>query len=274
LKLINLPVLKSHHAVYGATASVKNFMGVVTTALSTNSHAALSSGNLGAVMADVGPPDLNLIDAIWINANPYSGPSTPYAGATRTDRLVASRDPVAADVWAVTNILIPGFAANGYVPPWPAPSADPTLPTGAFRNYLDRSMGFLLSAGIDVTNDPSRTDVVALGPPGEASDPAGGREPFTLAKVVDGYKLAWSSPVRGDAAQSYELYEVPLAGLAHGAEPKCAGDLGVADRAVVQELSDDHAFVVVARNAAGAGTLGRDSLGRDRRGPESGGACP
>ncbi len=159
LKLINLPVLKSHHAVYGATACVKNFMGLVTDSLGTGSHGAIRYGLLGALLAEIRPPDLNLLDAIWVNGNPYTGPSTPYAGATRRNELVASLDPVAADIWAVENILVPTFVANGYSPPWPTPSADPNDPAGAFRVYLDQSMSQLLAAGYPVTNDPAQIDL-------------------------------------------------------------------------------------------------------------------
>jgi hypothetical protein len=158
LKLINLPVLKSHHAVYGATACVKNFMGLVTNYLGTNSHGAVRNGLLGAVMAEIRPPDLNILDCIWINANPFSGPQNTYGNATRRDELVASTDPVAADIWAVTNILIPAFLANGYSPPWPYPSADPADSESAFRTYLDRSMSELLAVGFDVTNDTNQID--------------------------------------------------------------------------------------------------------------------
>ncbi|MEO8195483.1 MAG: DUF362 domain-containing protein [Thermoanaerobaculia bacterium] len=159
LKLINLPVLKSHHAVYGATACVKNFMGLVTDSLSSGSHNAIRYGILGAVLGEIRPPDLNLLDAIWVNGNPNSGPSTSYSAATRRDELVASRDPVAADRWAVANVLIPAFVANGFQPPWPTPSADPDNPTSAFRGYLDASMDRLLAAGFTVTNDPAQIDV-------------------------------------------------------------------------------------------------------------------
>jgi uncharacterized protein (DUF362 family) len=153
LRFINMPVLKSHHAVYGVTACVKDYMGVVTGALGTNSHNAIASGILGAVLAEIQLADLNILDCIWINANPFDGPWTSYDGATRRDELVASTDPVAADIWAARNILIPAFIANGHSPPWPAPSADPDDPGSAFRNYLDNSMNQLLAAGIPVTND-------------------------------------------------------------------------------------------------------------------------
>ncbi|MCA9728868.1 MAG: DUF362 domain-containing protein, partial [Candidatus Eisenbacteria bacterium] len=158
LRFINLPILKSHHAVYGATVSVKHYMGVVTRELSTDSHYAIRTGILGAVMGEIGLADLNILDAIWINANPNTGPGTTYAGATRRDELVASLDPVALDMWSVKNILIPAFIANGFSPPWPTPSADPDDPSSMFRTYLDNSMYQLLDAGYTVTNDLTRID--------------------------------------------------------------------------------------------------------------------
>ncbi len=158
LKLINLPVLKSHF-IYGATAAVKNNMGVVTRELSTNSHNAIRYGLLGGVLAEIRPADLNILDSIWINANPTGGPSTSYAEATRRDMLVAGTDPVAVDIWAVTNILVPAFIANGYDPPFPL--ADPDDPTSIFREYLDNSMSYLLAGGFEVTNDLSQIDAYA-----------------------------------------------------------------------------------------------------------------
>jgi hypothetical protein len=159
LRVINLPVLKSHGASYGATACVKNYMGLVTNELMTNSHAAIANGILGAVMARIGPPDLNILDCIWINAHPQDGPWCSYGAATRRDELVASTDPVAADIWAVTSILIPGFYDNGYVPPWPKPDATPDDPSSDFRRYLDSSMSHLLAAGYQVTNDLDQIDL-------------------------------------------------------------------------------------------------------------------
>ncbi|MEZ4648196.1 MAG: FlgD immunoglobulin-like domain containing protein [Candidatus Eisenbacteria bacterium] len=159
-RFINLPVLKSHHAVYGATVSVKHYMGLVTRELSTNSHSAIRYGILGRVLGEIGLADLNILDAIWINADPYTGPGTTYAGATRRNELVAAFDPVALDIWAVKNILIPGFESNGFSAPWPSPSADPDDPSSAFRTYLDNSMSQLLDAGYTVTNDLAQIDVV------------------------------------------------------------------------------------------------------------------
>ncbi len=159
LKFINLPVLKSHHATYGATVCVKHYMGVVTDLLSTNSHSSILNGIMGDLQAEIQMADLNILDCIWINANPNSGPSTTYSGATRRDMLMAGLDPVAIDIWAVKNILVPAFIENGYSPPWPYPSADPDDPSSRFRTYLDNSMNYLLAAGYSVTNDLSNINV-------------------------------------------------------------------------------------------------------------------
>ena len=51
ITFINVPVLKSHHSTYGVTACVKNYMGVVTDSLGTNSHDGVGGGLMGAVMA-------------------------------------------------------------------------------------------------------------------------------------------------------------------------------------------------------------------------------
>lgn len=158
LKYVNLPVLKSHHAVYGATVCVKNYMGTVTGSLSTNSHNAIADGILGAVLGEIQLADLNILDSIWVNGHPNGGPWTTYAEASRRNELVASVDPVAADIWAVKNILIPAFIANGHSPPWPTPSADPDNPNSAFREYLDNSMEWMLAAGFNVTNDFAQID--------------------------------------------------------------------------------------------------------------------
>ncbi len=203
LKLINLPVLKSHHAVYGATACVKNFMGLVTQSDYTNSHTAVRNGLMGAVMAEVRAPDLNILDCIWINANPFAGPANPYSNASRRDELVASTDPVAADIWAVTNILIPAFLDNGYSPPWPEPDATPDDPSSDFRTYLDRSMNELLAAGYAVTNDPDQID-------NHSSD-------LARAIFADGFESAdtenWSGAAAGGLSRSPGAVQTGARGL-------------------------------------------------------------
>ncbi len=170
LKFINAPLLKSHHATYGATCCVKHYMGVVTDSLGTSSHSAIRYGILGAQMAEIQLADLNILDCIWINANPYDGPWTTYEGATRRDQLIASLDPVAIDIWAVKNILIPAFIETGYSPPWPYPSADPDDPTSMFRQYLDNSMAWILAAGYDATNDLDQIDMYTFSGTGDIDE--------------------------------------------------------------------------------------------------------
>lgn len=274
LKFINVPVLKSHHSTYGATAAVKHYMGVVTDSLSTNSHLGIGYGVLGAVIGEIHPADLNILDAIWINANPYSGPATTYSGATRRDELVASTDPVALDRWSVKNILIPGFVANGYSPPWPSPSAAPDDPSSAFRLYLDRSMNYILGAGYQVTNDYLKMDVFDLAPPGEPSDPVGAGAPFTIRRATGGFDLAWSAPISGGPVGAYFLYRVDLGTLGSGALPACETALGSGTSAWVPGLPDQSGFLVVGRNGAGDGSFGADSDGHERPSPAPGGACP
>lgn len=152
LVVINIPVFKTH-SIYGVTASVKNHMGVVTRELSTDSHNAVGRGGLGSMLADVRMPDLTILDCIWILARPGQGPSASYASASRRDQLLASVDPLALDVWAVKNILIPQIIENGYSPAEYFATQDPDNPDSKFRKYLDATMNELLAAGIDTTND-------------------------------------------------------------------------------------------------------------------------
>jgi len=200
LKFINMPVLKSHHAVYGATASVKHYMGVVTSQFSTNSHAAIRNGIMGALMNEIRMADLNIIDAIWINADPNTGPTTPYAGATRRNELVASLDPIALDLWSVKNVLIPGFISKGYSAPWPTPSADPDLPASAFRTYLDNSMNQLLAAGHEVTNDFSQIDVLNGSGSAGDFDHDGAVDPVDSERFAACFTGSGGGPVGPDCA--------------------------------------------------------------------------
>lgn len=152
LVVINVPVLKTH-SIYAVTAAVKNHMGVVTQSLSTDSHASVGRGGLGSVLAEVRVPDITILDCIWVLARPGQGPNASYAQSSRRDQLVASRDPVALDVWAVKNILIPQIIANGYAATDYRSTQDPDNPNSTFRWYLDRSMNEMLAAGIAATND-------------------------------------------------------------------------------------------------------------------------
>ena len=164
LKVINVPVLKTH-SIYGVTACVKHYMGVpsdkLTAALGSRTHDTVGRGGMGTLMAETRFPALNILDAIWVNANPPSGatgsagPSTPYARATRASVILASTDPVALDYWAAKHILLP-LAPDGA----PLSSIDPDhAGSGSFGAWLRLSMGEISRAGYPSTVDEGRMNV-------------------------------------------------------------------------------------------------------------------
>lgn len=171
LTFLNLPVLKCHGAVYGVTACVKHHVGTMTTALSANTHNAVRYGGLGTFLAEVRMPDLNLLDAMYILARPSGGPWCTYGEATAARVLLAGLDPIAIDLWATRNILVPAILANGYTS---YPMQDPDDPQSIFRRYLDLSMNELIAAGIQVTNDPARIEASVC--EGAGIDPPEGPE--------------------------------------------------------------------------------------------------
>ena len=150
LKVINVPVLKSH-IIYGVTASVKHYMGVVSEKLTHSAHDSVGSGGMGTEMAGTRPPTLNVIDAIWINARPGRGPQTSYADASQVNIIAAGRDPVALDYWAAKNILVPAAMKLGYK------NVDTLNPdstkNGFFARWLRLSMRELQRAGYPSTLD-------------------------------------------------------------------------------------------------------------------------
>jgi hypothetical protein len=160
LKVINVPVLKSH-MIYGVTACVKHYMGVtsdkLTGRLGASSHGAVGAGGMGTELAETRFPILNIVDAIWVNANPGGGPGAPYESATRTNVIAASTDPVALDYWAAKNILIPtarhlGHSAVSSIDP------DNTTPH-SFGQWLRLSMEEITRAGYQATVDEARINV-------------------------------------------------------------------------------------------------------------------
>jgi uncharacterized protein (DUF362 family) len=108
LKLINVPVLK-HHDEGGSelTASIKHMYGLVS--MSDGQYNFRHYGGLGEtcgkMLVSVRTPVLNIIDAIWVSHGALKG--YPASSTTRTNRIVASQDPVALDYWAAKNILYP-----------------------------------------------------------------------------------------------------------------------------------------------------------------------
>ncbi|OFW56280.1 MAG: hypothetical protein A2Y75_03485, partial [Candidatus Solincola sediminis] len=168
LKLINVPVLKSHNAM-GATACVKNYMGVQSTHLSNNVHLDLMAGGfMGRMMNETIYPSLNILDAIWISPSHPDGPAGPYSKAVRTNILLAGIDPVALDWYAAKHVLYPVSGYGRHDPDTPYrentnPYHDGTNSTGypynAFRMMLDSTASVLAQGGHEVTMDPARMTV-------------------------------------------------------------------------------------------------------------------
>jgi len=152
LKIINVPVLKAHSQM-GVSGAVKNYMGVpsnkLTSPLGGSAHNSIDKGGMGTEMAETRFPAITILDAIWVNARPGTGPTSHYDTATRTGIIAAGTDPVALDYWAAQNILMPAAQARGYSD---LSSIDPdTTSRGKFGNWLRLSMMELRTAGYPVT---------------------------------------------------------------------------------------------------------------------------
>jgi hypothetical protein len=167
LKVINLPVLKSHTA-YGVTGAVKHYMGVQSESLA-NGHISVATGGMGTLMAETRMPTLNIICAIWVNAIPDNyegaGPDTPYTLATRTNILAASTDPVALDYLASKYILVQAAQAIGYSDTHTLnpDSTDRTgVSTEALGVWLPKARDALLRAGIQVTANEQQMNIYVL----------------------------------------------------------------------------------------------------------------
>ena len=165
LKVINLPVLKSH-SIYGVTATLKNYMGVQSEALA-NGHDKVATGGMGTLMVECGLPALNIIDAIWVNANPesalYEGPITSYSVATRVDMLIAGLDPVALDYWSAKNILMQTANLTGHTDIYSLnpDSSDSSGLDEAFGVWLNKSRDELIRAGYNVTANTEYMSIYA-----------------------------------------------------------------------------------------------------------------
>jgi hypothetical protein len=169
LKVINLPVLKTHMA-YGVTASLKHYMGVQSQGEGqpglANGHSTIATGGMGTLMVETGLPTLNILDAIWVNANPSPslarGPSTTYDQATRVNVLIASTDPVALDYWAAKNILMKTANLIGYTDLHTI-NPDSTNSSGvdreAFGIWLKLTENEITNGGYTVTSQETKMNV-------------------------------------------------------------------------------------------------------------------
>jgi hypothetical protein len=178
LKVINMPVLKSHWT-YGVTASLKHYMGVQSEGSAVlgglaNGHDKVGTGGMGTLMVETGLPTLNIIDAIWINANPYpssmGGPRTYYSHATRVNVLMASTDPVALDYWAAKHVLVQAASLIGYADTHTL-DPDNTERSGlseAFGVWLNLTKNEIVAGGYNVTTGEDRMNVYVYQAPDTA----------------------------------------------------------------------------------------------------------
>lgn len=153
VKFLNVPVLKDH-ALTGVTCSVKHFMGVQDLYRMTQDppHGPMvTDGFLGRLMLTARYPDLNIADAIWVT--PAGGPSAPYERAVRTDRLLASRDPIALDYYCGKYVLLPISGDRRHDP------ENLDGGTNAFRQMLESTRAVLEAGGRKVTMDEGRMAV-------------------------------------------------------------------------------------------------------------------
>jgi uncharacterized protein (DUF362 family) len=156
LKVINMPVLKSH-GTFQVTGAVKGYMGTTSDRLtSRRAHNSIGRGGMGTQMAETRMPTLNIMDMIWIG--PERGPSSTYATANQINKIAASVDPVALDYWASKYILMPEAAKLGSSRAV-SMSPDGTEP-GTFGHWLRLSMNELHKAGITATMNESEILVV------------------------------------------------------------------------------------------------------------------
>lgn len=160
LKVISVPVLKTH-MIYGVTGAVKHYMGVtsdkLTSGLGYSAHDSVGRGGMGTLMAQTRVPDLNILDAIYVNARPDAGPRTFYGDASEVNVVAASTDPAALDYWAAKRILCAVCEANGW---GDASSMDPdNTRSGEFGDWLRLSMEELNASGYGFTCDEERISV-------------------------------------------------------------------------------------------------------------------
>jgi hypothetical protein len=115
LKLINLPVLKTHGGT-GITGVLKHSYGILSMADSHSGirHYAESGTQCGKMWNLVRSPDLNILDCVWISHGSLRGypPETTY----RANTLLAGVDPVALDYWASKHVLLPVSGSQEHDP--------------------------------------------------------------------------------------------------------------------------------------------------------------
>jgi uncharacterized protein (DUF362 family) len=117
LKLINVPVFK-HHGGTGITGTLKHTYGILSMADGHSGirHYDQSGIQCGKMFTMVRPPNLNIVDCIWVSFESLTG--YPPATTCRVNTLLGGVDPVALDYYASKHIFYPlgGVAAGDHNP--------------------------------------------------------------------------------------------------------------------------------------------------------------
>lgn len=156
LCIIDFPVLKAH-SMAGATIAIKNWVGLLTTAYSTeryggwnqmHSNYFFNSYALVARVMAVTFPRLAIVDADWTSR---TGPNN-LQYVQHTSMLAASTDPAAVS-WYTAKFILTPIALN--------PSqTNPDLPGGTYRNTLTNWTTYLRNtAGLPCTKDSAEISV-------------------------------------------------------------------------------------------------------------------
>jgi hypothetical protein len=106
LKFINVPVLKTHGGT-GITGVLKHSYGILSMADEHSGirHYSQSGTQCGKMWSLVRPPDLNVLDCIWVSHESLAG--YPPHKTHRSNILLGGIDPVALDYYASKHVLLP-----------------------------------------------------------------------------------------------------------------------------------------------------------------------
>jgi hypothetical protein len=155
LCIIDFPVLKAHSWA-GSTIAVKNWIGVLTTAYSTERYGGSTSmhnnyffGSYALVAKVLGAtfPKLTIVDAAWTSA---SGPNN-LSDTVHTKVLLGSTDPCAVSWYSAKYILTPiAIDPN---------NTDPDLVGSNYKNNLEAWTNCLSDSGFACTKDSAEMSV-------------------------------------------------------------------------------------------------------------------
>lgn len=108
LKLINLPVLKTHNGT-GITGALKHSYGILSMKDGVDwkrRHYKKTGSQFGKMYSLVKMPELNIVDCIWVTYQKHHCGYPPWT-THRSNTLLSGLDPVALDYYGSKHILLP-----------------------------------------------------------------------------------------------------------------------------------------------------------------------